>query len=233
MAYELGYGFANPSGDAIDSSGNGRDGTLAGNPVPPRVPGYFDNALQFLPRDDTAVLLPVDFERGGESEFTLMCWIRPRGGYNVDPRVMAWSGSSNSTNDSDVELALDSADIVRLRVKTGGSTTTYFLNLNDPLIDDEWCHLAVTFTSADLVRLYMDGQLDDTAPADSGTVIARYPGAIGKNGLGTRHYEGEIDEVRVYSHALSQPEIDTLKDIPVISEGPPARKPALTLLGVG
>jgi hypothetical protein len=61
--------------------------------------------------------------------------------------------------------------------------------------EDEWHHLAGTYDGSDL-RIYVNGELRDTKEPADGLVGIHRPAYIGYN------FEGKIDDVRVYNHAL-------------------------------
>ena len=76
---------------------------------------------------------------------------------------------------------------------------------------DQWYHIAAVIDPVSGMHLYVDGVLQAdansaTAPTDSRSEIT----AIGRWGdLATRHLEGYIDEVRLWTRALNQVEIST------------------------
>ncbi|MFC7173368.1 LamG domain-containing protein [Haloplanus litoreus] len=82
-----------------------------------------------------------------------------------------------------------------------------------PLALGEWHHAAlVQNTTADEVQVYIDGSLVVT---DSGTGAVN--GATGDFGIGVRgdgfgQFVGDIDDVRIYSRALSASEVQSLYD---------------------
>jgi hypothetical protein len=74
----------------------------------------------------------------------------------------------------------------------------------------QWHHYAGTYDPADQkLRLYIDGILQATSTAYSGTIAADSTGilCVGRDDGQTRYFDGFIDDVRVYSRSLSGPEI--------------------------
>jgi hypothetical protein len=67
-------------------------------------------------------------------------------------------------------------------------------------IDGNWHHLVMTYDKRD-VRLYVDGQLRATTPYAAPAGRNPFPVLIGDG------FQGKIDEVTIYSHALSQEEV--------------------------
>ena len=84
--------------------------------------------------------------------------------------------------------------------------------VNNLSLADGWHHVAVTFAGgrSDEFSIYLDGALQSAATlggvrrqVDTRTGTA----AIGRNVGGTAHYDGDIDDVRLYDHALSAEQV--------------------------
>ncbi len=96
----------------------------------------------------------------------------------------------------------------RYRLKTGGFTTTLFGSGGADLVAGQWHHVAATYDGASM-RIYQDGQeVGSTAkngPLDVPNVsVATY---IGMNPGATNSFKGQIDDVRIYSMALSPEQV--------------------------
>ncbi len=80
----------------------------------------------------------------------------------------------------------------------------------------DWQHLAMTWSSGNQAALYINGKLDRPTwvePAKVGTLIGYTKLIIGKGGKDVETNEswnGLIDDVRIYSYALSEAETKTL-----------------------
>jgi hypothetical protein len=88
----------------------------------------------------------------------------------------------------------------------------YVYETSIPLEWNYWHHSVLT-CDGDSVRSYLNGTRKFTFPWDDTWTFSNcYPLTIGsQNGsFHTRYFNGSIDEVRIYNHALSQTEIDTL-----------------------
>jgi hypothetical protein len=101
------------------------------------------------------------------------------------------------------------ANRLQFRLKAGGSTTTLTAWTGDlPL--DTWYHAAATYDGS-MMRLYLNGtEVGSTAKTGSipsGSVV---PVHIGRSPEGSNYMHGAIDDVRVYSSALSPAEITEL-----------------------
>jgi len=172
---------------AVDSSGNGGDGTLEGNPQ--WVAGMIGGALEF--DGDDAVncgdILPLT------EGLTIACWVNPAG------------------------LSGDNNWVARERCyafKSGGASLKFTTpGVLDHVATDTtleigtWQHVAVTFApeQAEGAVFYLNGaeaQRLDASAINPGNE----PFLIGNNEW-DQFYEGQIDEVRVYDHILSEADI--------------------------
>lgn len=75
-----------------------------------------------------------------------------------------------------------------------------------------WQHLAATFELGGELRLYVNGELQDAMPAltDTTPFASTNPWVIGAERVGSRMMVGAIDDVQIFSSALSGEEIEAL-----------------------
>ncbi|MCK4295016.1 MAG: LamG domain-containing protein, partial [Planctomycetes bacterium] len=88
-------------------------------------------------------------------------------------------------------------------------TVVHYINGNIEVAAGEWHHVCGTYDGAN-IRLHVDGVEDPESPlAYSGSVSTNVePVFIGANSERTgREWNGLIDDVRIYSYALSEGEI--------------------------
>jgi len=182
------WNFDEGSGTTVaDSSGSGNDGTFVGSPL--WVPGRSGTALEFDGDDwvDCGDILDI------ADAITIACWVNPAGLSGDNGWVARW----------DVYAFKSSG--TSLRFTTPG-ILDYTAN-NTTLEIGEWQHVAVTFVPNQTggAIFYLDGveaqRMDSTAMSAGGG-----PFGIGNNRW-SQFYEGMIDDVRVYNHILTEPEI--------------------------
>ncbi|MEM7165196.1 MAG: immunoglobulin domain-containing protein [Planctomycetota bacterium] len=209
------FRFEEGSGNvASDSSGNGNDGTLEGaqwgtNPIDG---GAF--ALEFDGAGDRVVVPPFDVSG---SALTLAAWFKADSFTVGDGRIISKASSVNSDDHTWMISTFPDAGNTRLRarVRTNGVTTTLVASAS--LLDtDVWIHVAAVYDGTTL-RLYQNGVEVGSTPL-TGTVAGQ-PNksvAIGNQPptAGSRPFDGAIDDVRVYSRALSVSEVTALASIP-------------------
>jgi hypothetical protein len=205
--------FDEPSGlEALDASGNGRHGTIAGAW---RTSGVLGGALDFRgTNSNVRASVPAFMPR-----VTISAWVRADGpGNSIFPRVLhmregllffglgpAAGGADGNRNT--LKFALDDGIDGRVWHAAPESIAPGVL-----------CHVAATFDSTvanAAPRLYLDG-VALAASEQGGTAGAGPPSVepgtafIGDRGDGTRAWDGPIDEVRVYSRALGESEVALL-----------------------
>jgi len=185
-------------GNANDSSGNGNDGVLAGDPQ--WVAGRLNGALEFDGIDDyvgTAKSLLSEM-----SEFTLAGWVSAG---NPEASRIGLFGQNDC-----IEFGFDSGYLA-VWTATGNQMVDAewtFKNLT-------WHHVAAVGNGTSLT-VYIDGQPAETG----GTAVSDYGFStfefnIGGGGIwdaSDNWFLGQIDEVRVYSRALTDPEVAYLAD---------------------
>jgi hypothetical protein len=198
------YGFEEGSGTtAGDGSGHGYTGAISGATWVSQ--GRFGKALAFngqnswVTVDAAALTLP--------GPLTVEAWVNPtaNGGWrSIVVKEQADQLAYGLYSDSDTGRP-------RGLVYIGGeqdAAGTAQLPLNT------WTHLAMTYDGAQL-RLFVNG-----APAGSRALTGAIAGStqplrIGGNGIWGEYFAGLIDEVRIYSRALSQAEIQADMNLPV------------------
>ena len=195
----------------IDSSRNHYDGKLNGAKA---ATGMFSRALQFDGVNDS-----VDagtFDVNGRA-MTLSAWIKADDFDTHDARIISKAkGTAEQDHYWMLSTIKKSGSIKpRFRLKTNGKTTT-LIGKND-LPVGKWVHVAATYDGSSM-RIYLDGKLMGSVKK-SGFISTNSSVAVrlGDNPKGGRAFDGTIDDVRVYSRALSASELANLDITPQLS----------------
>jgi len=203
---------------AVDSSGNGNDGTFVGDPE--WVAGKFGSGLLFDGQGGERVSLGnLDIKSGAMS---ITCWLNAS---NLDtpgndPRMVS---KADGGDNNDHWWMLSSSRIsgnkfLRFRLKTTDGQDTSELKAGS-LEVNEWIH-AVCWWDGTNMRIYKNGVEVGSLPKAGGSVATdpSVQAAIGNQPIGAenRPFEGIIDDVRIYTRALS------VEDIQEVMAGPPA-----------
>jgi hypothetical protein len=194
-------------GDALDASGNGRNGSLQGNAH--FDTGIFDQALVLGGSPD---YVNVDGYKGvqGGHPFSICAWVKTTA--TGDNTIVSWG---TTTGRQKVDFRLYQG---RLRVEHGSGN----LQGNTVLADDMWHHVALTVEEnapiqQPQVTLYLDGQNDSQATTSTSTFDIQVGSdvAIGRRAMNSdRYFPGLVDDVRVYDRVLSPEEVVVLAKRP-------------------
>jgi hypothetical protein len=194
--------FGESSSDtAHDTSGNGNDGTLNGNPQ--WVAGRTGGALAFDGNGDY-----VEIPRIVQDDFTLAAWIKTDtpglslGNQGYQGSGLIWSDIGGVANDFILAVLG-----TKLSFFCGNPDTS--VNSDTDIVTGEWVHVAATRSAQNgQIGIYINGQHENTINhSNNGPLNALDTIAIGGNVLDSRYYTGLIDEVRIYNHVLSLAEV--------------------------
>ena len=184
------------SGSAADASGNG----LAGA-VDPGVtlgqPGAIggDTAATF-PGSGPAIVVPASAVLDLANAVSVEAWVRPtlsgQNGGIFEKTVNGWVNSQYM-------LFLE-AGVAKFRVRT---TSGALLPVDGPTLAlNAWSHVVGTFDGSAL-RLYVNGALVATSAAAGPLSSGSGPSFVGRLGQNLYPFQGSLDEVAVFSGALS------------------------------
>jgi len=186
---------------AYDTSGNGNDGTLQGGPS--WVAGKISGALQFDGADDQ-VDCGNDPSLDITGEITIAAWVYPTGPGSSDyPRIVDKSDGTGGA-DPGYKLYLRSAENFLVTLSAGGA----YPNSSSSADLNAWNYV-VFITDGTQRKLFLNGAWqrwdESSLPVSSSN-----PLFLGNSPAGNRHFEGVLDEVRVYSRALAEDEIEAI-----------------------
>lgn len=194
---------------ATDSSVNKNEGTLMNNPS--WVDGKFGKALSFDGKDDY-VALPAITMNSWEG-LTIVAWVW----LNVLPNELPTSYDEIFGTKQDLVDMYEDRGNNEFRVKV--TTTAGAERPGIPtaqLKKNQWLHIAGVFDgAAGQMKIYMNGQLMDTHNL-SGFVNGTQNSAIGAQGNPggqfSDFHNGLIDEVALFSVALTEEDLQTIID---------------------
>lgn len=122
----------------------------------------------------------------------------------------AWIYPTSVSGYHDVMAIIASGNGTQLRINNGYLEVSKFggssamISLTPVVAANSWHYVAYTYDGS-TVKLYYDGQLvgSGTASLQTGSTTSMYVGTYGS----AEYFSGSIDDVRVYSRALSQSDI--------------------------
>jgi hypothetical protein len=193
----LGVWLFDESGKVIkDSSNNGKDGTIGGNPK--SVGGKFGKALEFDGASDF-VNVPVNLNEC--KEVTEVIWTYT----HALPPGERYQIFSNDAGSYGRCIQIRPANYWIFH--TEGQAITYAVV---PTLNT-WEHLAATW-SAKEVKFYINGKLVATGVGDTATYNDGTTVNIGSNLSKKDYYDGILDEVALFNAVLTEEDIKNIAD---------------------
>jgi hypothetical protein len=210
------------SGTAVDYSGYDRDGTLMGNPQ--WVDGYLAGALKFNGLTD---YVETNYTEN-LAKWTVCTWVTspaapaatsPTGPVHREKNYQIDWNHTNATFRSAAAMAI------------GG---TWYAASFGTLSGNTWYHLAASFDGTAL-KAYTNGVLVTTTAvtgvpdAETGTL------KFGRHSTAAQFFAGTVDDVRVYSRALTVDEIKkVMQGDPLLASNPqPAQNASVDIRSAG
>jgi hypothetical protein len=216
------YGFDEGTGTSTaDRSGNGNTATIVG---PSWTVGRFGEALSFDGVNDT-VNLPA-LGTFYDTRFTLSAWVKKSGTKTDSAIVGSWVGGAQ--NGGPMLWVHNSVNRYHLTLNRTAST---YLDSGRTPTTGQWQYVAATWDGT-TARFYVDG-VETANRAYTGNVGDSNTWRVGAYGPGPiGFFDGAIDEVRIYSRALSAAEVQTDMNAPVPRDTvPPTTPGTLTASG--
>jgi hypothetical protein len=183
---------------AADSSGNGNNGSLVGNPVWRPQGGKLGGAIEL---DGNGDYVKIDNESAFDitGQITISAWV------NITSVPQEWTAIVTK-GDSAWRMSTDFAN----NVFHFGLGSNDYLNGRTSVSSGQWHHVLCVYDGSKM-STYVDGRLDVSRPRTGPIATNDFPVCIGENiQLTGRFWHGLIDDVRVYNYALSENEIAAL-----------------------
>ena len=149
----------------------------------------------------------VDSLPTGSEARTMMMWIKLD--VNPDSDVPACWGNTATAGAYGIALGtkLDFAGSKAMRHFAWGMSADHGFLLDYPV--NAWFHLAVTY-DGDTAKTYMNGQLKAASARSWNTKTGFFFVGKNLNSNSSDNFTGSLDELRIYTCALSQMEIDSI-----------------------
>jgi hypothetical protein len=199
-----------------DSSGNGHPAIRVNNPIWRPAGGHTDGAVEFDGTDDKLEVPDAGSFLNGLGAITVSMWVKS----NVTGRDKGILFSREpSGNDEELGIRYDQdgafgggVNGIKASIRTTSGYTQIESSSNVQTKD--WQHLALVWQSGENLKLYINGLLNsplyDTG-AISGTVGSVEKLIIGRDTKG-KHWDGMIDDLRIYNRVLATGDIYPPKD---------------------
>jgi dolichyl-diphosphooligosaccharide--protein glycosyltransferase len=202
--YRAHFHFDERTGTQTYDAVSGTKASLDGSE---KTEGVFGNAVEFEGENKESIAIGSNqVDLTGSGEFTACSWVKPDdssekqdiihlGNYEV---LLSWSGDSSTWE-----------------AYFRSNNRSYSVTTQTPDAEGEWTFVCGRYDGTEL-SLWINGQPMSSITA-SGTV-GNHPGvdSIGSSAGKNRYFDGSIDNIIIYSNALSPDQIQTLIDRPIL-----------------
>ncbi|MET9316083.1 sialidase family protein [Kribbella sp. NPDC003505] len=188
-----------------DVSGYGNASYLRGGTT--AVTGKFGQARDLDGVDDAIQLPFAESLATNAGDFTAMAWIKY--GASTANQAIFWAYGINEF--SQFWLRAEPADSrIRGLITTGGATAA--VQTTKAYNDNAWHHVALQ-RKAGTLSIWVDGTQAASVTAPTGSVSPGLPFQmyVGQRLDGAHHFDGSLDEVRIYKRALTATELNTVR----------------------
>jgi len=197
---------------AVDSSTYGNDGTFTRSPtlgVAGAYPGEVATAVDFDGSNDHVTLGNLDVTG---YQITLAAWINADSFSGSASRIVAKANGSGLSNNywSLTTYSSGGSNFLGILFKTDSGGTIFIPSSTEALEIGEWTHVAAVYNGS-TIKLYKNGvEIYSTSVAGDITSGPTIPVWIAGSPSNEKYFDGQIDDVRIYSRSLSAEEIAEL-----------------------
>lgn len=193
---------------AVDSSGNGNTASVLNGAT--WASGVANGALN-LNGSQRAVAADNN-SLDISSQITLSAWIKPS---KQDTQYILKKARYDSVNGYELSLSSSGKVFVRFNQKSSDNALRVNSTTNYPSNGNTWMHVAATYDGT-TIKLYINGELNASSN-QTFTIGTNSVGlGLGAEDSGTSPFKGQLDDVRVYDHALTAAEVKMLSDLPPV-----------------
>ena len=196
---------------AIDSSGNGHDGTLLGDPE--WVAGMIGSGALSFDGSDGLVDVGHDESLSITDELTITVWVKVSDlgtYYFLVCKQPSGTAGDNYPGNYEFRIQANTGILEFGHQEAEGEQYTFYTS-ETSITAEQWYHVAVVVTKGELVEFYIDG-----VPAGNAEQLTNFgvlndePVRIGGRKDGYSFFNGILDDVRLYDRTLSAVQIQKL-----------------------
>ena len=196
---------------AVDSSGNGHDGTLLGDPQ--WVAGMIGSGALSFDGSDGLVDVGHDESLNMTDELAITLWVKVSDLSNYYFLVCKQpSGTAGDNYPGNYEFRIQTGTgILEFGHQEAEGEQYTFYTSETSITAEQWYHVAVSVTKGGLVEFYIDGISAGSAEQVTNFgVLNDEPVRIGGRKDGYSFFNGILDDIRLYDRALSAVQIQKL-----------------------
>ena len=216
------------NGNAKDETGNGYDGAVTGARLASDRFGTKKSAYKFSANRQLITLSNTSSKFNFlKSSYTISAWVKWIGGQNGTYVISKWKpGKPNSFGIG--------TDGLKIRAFIQDSYSPLAITSKLSMSKTKWSHVVMVIQGSESMGIYFNNKLQKRVNITSKYIVDNdSPVTIGgaqPDFFGTRTFRGLIDDVRIYSRALTDSEIDSLYKLE--SQPPVMELPTLSNLSI-
>jgi len=204
-------------GNALDSSNIGNDGTVNGATYGLDRYDNYNAAMDFDGTNDYVQMnLPSVFNDLSLNDFTISFWMNADeltndgGGWN---RLFEVVKDANNYVVFDVNEAMEN----RIQFVVTESGITKYVQTDYDLEEGTWYHVTATWDAImEDLELFVDGKRQFTSGAGSSMAGSINAMTVGRRSDGSTHFDGRLDDLRIYNTILPDTEIAAISQFKVL-----------------
>lgn len=194
---------------AVDSSGNGNTASVLNGAT--WAGGVVNGSINLNGSNQLAVAGDSN-SLDVSGQITLSAWIKPS---KKDTQYIIKKARYDATDGYELSLSSSGKVFVRFNQKSSDNAFRVDSTTSYPSNGSTWMHVAATYDGA-TIKLYINGNLNASKNA-SLTIGTNSVGlGLGAEDSGVAPFKGQLDDVRIYNHVLTDAEVKTLSDLPPV-----------------
>ncbi|MFA6341068.1 MAG: LamG-like jellyroll fold domain-containing protein, partial [Candidatus Paceibacterota bacterium] len=212
--------FDSPNLPLIDTSGFGNVGTCTSCPTYSTTSGYNNKGAYSFDGSYKYITLPNDIGLGTQ-ELTVSIWVKLNsysGASNRRPFISDWNTYVPGSQKGFSLSSFFTRTYPAFQICDG--TDTHSVNSRQDMSLNTWYNVVGVFSANSVLKIYLNGtQTGSATPPSQYVKESSTPIYIGRQDVNGGTMDGIIDDVRIYSSALSSSDIQKL-----YAEGAPLHK---------
>jgi hypothetical protein len=209
------------NGNANDESGNGNNGTVNGANLSQDRFGNNSSSYYFDGIDDD-IVIPNSTVYDSLSEITISAWVQfetfpdyqnSQGGHMIVEKMQHVASGADA---SFILYTPYDDDVLRFDLRIDNGSTIEYINLSllqfsNYLTINEWHHITGVY-DGDYAHIYFDGipMISTSTPVNGKIKTTTYDLGISTSWGNYDYFQGNVDDIRIYSKALDSTEVSEL-----------------------
>ena len=199
-------------GNANDSTSNGNNGTWSGTEAyeygPYGIAGSFNGSSSYIN-------IPSAIYSSITGPFTLSAWVKTTSSGSY--KIIIGMGGVNGVAAKGLSMWMDSSGVLYASWGNGSTENYWNVSATTSINTGDWFHVAITVDGLTnpVVKGYVNGVAEGSGSTGTDSISFDTSFTIGARDMGgtvASYWDGSIDQVRIFSSALSATQVTSLYD---------------------